>query len=118
MAHRKTSHKGGDIPVRNPVGTTRESRVASKIVRLTAAIAATLVLSTAFATRAPAQPRETCPEGLMRAGEAGTGVLLLRTQVRGCFLPAPRVAADIAVEISGPLARTRVTQRFENPADG
>ena len=28
------------------------------------------------------------------------------------------MAADFTIDISGPVARTRVTQRFENPADG
>jgi Ca-activated chloride channel family protein len=68
---------------------------------------------------APAAAQETrCPEGLMRISEAGSGVLMLRTTVPGCYVPAPQVAADFAVDISGPVARTRVTQRFENPSEG
>lgn len=59
-----------------------------------------------------------CPDGLMRRGEAGTGTLLLRTRVPGCFLPAPSVVTDFDVDIAGPVARIRVTQRFENPAEG
>ncbi len=59
-----------------------------------------------------------CGEGLMRRNDTGTGELLLKTSVPGCYFPAPRVAADFAIDISGPVARTRVTQRFENPADG
>ena len=40
------------------------------------------------------------------------------TDTPGCYLPAPRVISDVAVDIAGPVARTRLTQRFENPADG
>jgi Ca-activated chloride channel family protein len=73
----------------------------------------------AFSLTAWAQATETgCSNGAMRASEAGTGMLLLRTRTPGCYLPAPRVAADINVDVSGPVARTHVTQRFENPADG
>jgi Ca-activated chloride channel homolog len=92
--------------------------IPSTIQILTAALAA-VVLATGFATPAPAQtPGERCGSGLMTSGEAGTGTLLLKTATPGCFFPAPRVAADIAVDVSGPIARTRVTQRFENPAAG
>jgi Ca-activated chloride channel family protein len=80
-----------------------------------------LVALFAMADPAAAQSTEStapaCPDGLMRRGEAGTGTLLLKTQKPGCYLGAPRVAADITVDVSGPVARTRVTQRFENPSD-
>ena len=94
-------------------------RMPSKFTRiLTAAAAATLAVL-AFAQYAHAQTRDSgCPDGLMRRSEAGTGMLLLDSTVPGCYLPAPRMSADIAVDISGPIARTKVTQRFENPADG
>ena len=82
---------------------------------LIAAFAATCF----FAARAPAQTAPGgCGPGLMRSGEAGTGTLFLNTSTPGCYLPAPRVAADISVDVAGPVARTRVTQRFENPAEG
>src|SRR5262249_7535617 len=59
-----------------------------------------------------------CDAGLMRPSEAGSGTFLLKTKTPGCYLPAPRVAADISVDVSGPTARTTVIQRFENPSDG
>ncbi len=84
------------------------------LISLTAAL---LVAAVSFS--AVAQPTESrCADGTMTAAEAGTGTLLLKTSVPGCYLPAPRVAADISVDVSGPIARTHVTQRFENPADG
>ena len=66
--------------------------------------------------------------GQARAGEAKlalitpndvkAGSLLLKSREGGKYLEAPRVATDFNVTISGPTARTIVTQRFENPADG
>lgn len=66
--------------------------------------------------------------GQARAGEAKlalitpndvkAGSLLLKSTEGGKYLEAPRLATDFNVIISGPTARTIVTQRFENPADG
>lgn len=83
----------------------------------------TLTLITAlllldFAERARAETIGCGGDGMMGIDDAGTGTLLLRTATPGRYLPAPRVATDIKVDISGNVARTRVTQRFTNPADG
>jgi len=51
-------------------------------------------------------------------GQMGTGSLLLKTTEAGRYVEAPRVATDFNVTVTGPIARTRVTQRFENPTDG
>lgn len=66
--------------------------------------------------------------GQARAGEAKltlitpndvkAGSLLLKSTEGGKYLEAPRLATDFNVTVSGPTARTIVTQRFENPADG
>ena len=66
--------------------------------------------------------------GQARAGEAKlalvtpndvkAGSLLLKSNEGGKYLEAPRLATDFNVTVSGPTARTIVTQRFENPADG
>jgi len=50
--------------------------------------------------------------------QAGSGSLLLKSTEPGKYVEAPLVATDFDVTITGPIARTRVTQRFENPADG
>jgi Ca-activated chloride channel family protein len=76
------------------------------------------ILALVFADRAAAQSNAICAEGLMRRDDAGTGTLLLKTAVPGCYLAAPRVAADVDIDIAGPVARTKLTQRFENPSDG
>ncbi|MFV0295022.1 MAG: marine proteobacterial sortase target protein [Hyphomicrobiaceae bacterium] len=46
-------------------------------------------------------------------GEMKSGSLLLRTPDGG-YIEAPRIGADYDVSVSGPTARTRVTQMFEN----
>jgi Ca-activated chloride channel family protein len=51
-------------------------------------------------------------------GQVGTGSLLLRTTKPGSYVEAPRVATDFTITVNGPIARTQVTQRFENPTDG
>jgi Ca-activated chloride channel homolog len=50
--------------------------------------------------------------------DATSGSLMLKTSEPGKFIEAPRLATDYTVTVSGPTARTIVTQRFTNPADG
>ncbi|MEQ9639545.1 MAG: marine proteobacterial sortase target protein [Alphaproteobacteria bacterium] len=75
-----------------------------------AAICAALLLIVATHARA-------APGPLMRAGDAESGMLLLRTEEPGKFLPAPTVATDVEITVSGVVARTTVRQRFHNPTD-
>ena len=97
----------------------RDSRVLVRIFHVFLAVMASCALIAGFPMQTRAQPTEPgCSDGLIRRNDTGTGELLFKTSVPGCYLPAPRVAADFTIDISGPVARTRVTQRFENPADG
>ncbi|MEZ5923364.1 MAG: marine proteobacterial sortase target protein [Hyphomicrobiaceae bacterium] len=50
--------------------------------------------------------------------DAQIGTLLFESEVPGRFVEAPRLGSDYDVTVSGPTARTRVTQRFYNPTDG
>lgn len=65
---------------------------------------------------APAGAQQT--PRLIKLGEATGGTLLLPANEDGLYAQAPLVAGDVEITVSGPLARTRVTQRFENPTDG
>ena len=47
--------------------------------------------------------------------DAKTGELLLRSSTAGEYTVAPRVSTEVAIEVSGMVARTRVTQHFHNP---
>jgi Ca-activated chloride channel homolog len=55
---------------------------------------------------------------LVSPNDMGMGALLLKSNEPGKYLEAPRVASDYEISINGPIARTRVTQQFHNPADG
>src|SRR4051812_10632809 len=47
--------------------------------------------------------------------DAKTGQLLLRTGAPGEYTVAPTVETEIAIEVTGVIARTRLTQVFHNP---
>ncbi len=57
-------------------------------------------------------------EIFMRPRDAQSGTLLFKAVEQGRYVPAPLVGTDIDVTVSGPTARTRVTQHFYNPTDG
>jgi Ca-activated chloride channel family protein len=50
--------------------------------------------------------------------DAKTGTLLYRTATDGQFDVAPRVETEVAIQVTGIIARTRVTQVFHNPGTG
>jgi Ca-activated chloride channel family protein len=50
-----------------------------------------------------------------KINDAQAGTLLLRADAAGEFTAAPQVALEVAVEVTGMVARTRVTQFFHNP---
>ncbi len=47
--------------------------------------------------------------------EVRSGSLLYRTTQPGVFLPAPRLATEVAMQVTGLVARVQVGQRFHNP---
>src|SRR6478609_2406124 len=57
-------------------------------------------------------PREAAP-GLVRPNDMGTGALLFPSPQPGYFVEALRLATDVEIAVSGPIMRTRVTQRFQ-----
>lgn len=57
------------------------------------------------------------PAETLRPGDVGAGSLFLQTARPGRFMPAPSVATDVRMRISGMIARVQVSQRFENPDD-
>ena len=54
---------------------------------------------------------------LVSLDDANSGALMLKTDEPGRYIEAPLVATDIKVDITGPLARTTITQRFRNLSD-
>ncbi|PWV97638.1 Ca-activated chloride channel family protein [Hoeflea marina] len=61
---------------------------------------------------------ETRLAGLVRPNDMNSGALLLPSKEPGFFVEAPRLKTDVVIDVSGPIARAKVTQRFENPTDG
>ncbi|MGO4723141.1 MULTISPECIES: marine proteobacterial sortase target protein [unclassified Inquilinus] len=55
---------------------------------------------------------------LVTPGEMQSGSLLFRATEKGRYVEAPRLGTDVDLTVSGPTARARVTQLFQNPTDG
>jgi len=53
---------------------------------------------------------------LVTLDEIGTGALLFKTKEEGKYVEAPLVASDVKMDVSGPVIRSKVTQRFTNPS--
>ncbi len=53
----------------------------------------------------------------VRPNDMNSGGLLLPSKRPGYYVQAPRLATDVKIDISGPIVRTIVSQRFENPSD-
>src|SRR5258708_6027863 len=47
--------------------------------------------------------------------DAKTGTLMLRTATAGEYVVAPKVETEVAIEVTGMIARTRLSQVFHNP---
>ena len=54
---------------------------------------------------------------LVTPNEVTSGSLLLESETVGKYIEAPAIITDVDIDISGPIARTKVTQRFENTSD-
>lgn len=54
----------------------------------------------------------------MTLDEVKSGSLLLKSNEPGRYVEATRVATDVDIVVSGPTARTRITQIFTNPSNG
>lgn len=86
-----------------------------------AALAACIVMIVGLMTQASAQTANPQPQqmaGYVRPNDMGTGALLFPSKEPGYFVEAPRLATDVQIDVNGPIMRTRVTQRFENPSKG
>lgn len=56
--------------------------------------------------------------GLVALNGPESGALLFNSTEPGLYVPAPLLATDVKIDVTGPIARTRVTQHFINPGDG
>ena len=92
-------------------------------LRWTAASVGSLIVSIAVIVAAiflivPGARAGSPAAALVTPGEMRSGALLLESTEQGRYVEAPRLGTDVALTVSGPTARARVTQIFQNPTDG
>ncbi len=100
---------------------TRQNEARWGMYLALAALAACIVMILGLMTQASAQTANARPEqmaGYVRPNDMGTGALLFPSKEPGYFVEAPRLATDVQIDVNGPIMRTRVTQRFQNPSKG
>jgi Ca-activated chloride channel family protein len=104
MANRAGGYRGGvDEALTDFIGLLGKA-----ILSGIAASVLLALLALGLATGASAQSKP---------NDAKTGTLLFRTGTEGGFAPAPKVETDVAIHVTGIVARTRVSQTFQNPGD-
>src|SRR6266852_5030072 len=72
-------------------------------------LAAILLFPIAAAAQVVEQPQ------VVTLDQVTSGMMLLKTNVPGVFVPAPAVATDVKIQVRGLILRGEVTQRFRNP---
>ncbi|MCV9961272.1 marine proteobacterial sortase target protein [Pararhizobium sp. BT-229] len=108
------------------IGATTPRRLHARHVEyllVAALVAVTVVLFfvMGFFSHVAAETGEGKPQhfaGYVRPNDMGTGALLFPSKEPGSFVEAPRLATDVQIDVNGPILRTRVTQRFQNPSKG
>ncbi len=91
------------------------------LVAVLVAVTVVLFFVMGFFSQASAETGETKPQhfaGYVHPNDMGTGALLFPSKEPGSFVEAPRLATDVQIDVNGPILRTRVTQRFQNPSKG
>ncbi|WP_426122382.1 marine proteobacterial sortase target protein [Pararhizobium sp. PWRC1-1] len=91
------------------------------IVAMLVAVTLALLFVMGFFSHAMAETNGSKPQrfaGYVRPNDMGTGALLFPSKEPGSFVEAPRLASDVVIDVNGPIVRTRVTQRFQNPSKG
>ena len=95
--------------------SARSAPVAGAMLRFAKRVAQSLAVVAAacsgLAASAKAAP-------FVNPNDVRSGTLLFKAVEEGKYVPAPLVGTDVDVTVSGPTARTRVTQHFFNPSDG
>ena len=90
-----------------------ESFVAGLVVSLVMALAVFIVTTPAHAAPVRGAAAATA-SGTTAAGDAGTGALYLK-DASGARTASPLLFTDVAMDVSGIIARVKVAQRFVNP---
>lgn len=104
------------LPTRSTL-STRSTKQSS--LRWSGVVLVLLVTLAALGVHTPlahAQDADT-DDGLVGLDSVASGTLLFATDRPGLYVPAPALDTNIEIAVSGPLARTVVTQRFRNVAE-
>ncbi|MFS8052153.1 MULTISPECIES: marine proteobacterial sortase target protein [Rhizobium] len=92
------------------------------IVMITLAALAVMMLSLITTARAEIadQPGQSGQQlaGLIRPNDVNSGSLLFPSKEPGYYVEAPRLKTDVEIDVTGPVSRVKVTQRFQNPSKG
>ncbi|WP_434710711.1 marine proteobacterial sortase target protein [Rhizobium sp. YTUHZ045] len=102
------------------IGRMRMRRISiSCLVAITAFVACiAAMLGLASAARAETRQASGQLAAFVRPNDVNSGSLLFPSKEPGFYVEAPRLRTDVAINISGPIARVKVTQRFQNPSQG
>ncbi len=100
----------------------RAGRVSISLLIAFVAFAASILVTSglvtaAYAAEEPAQKPQQLA-GLVRPNDVNSGSLLFPAKEPGFFVEAPRLKTDVEMDVTGPIARVKVTQRFQNPSKG
>src|SRR6478735_4273795 len=99
----------------------RAGRLSLSLLVVFVAFAASVLMTFGLVTAANADERQQKSDqlaGLMRPNDVNSGSLLFPAKEPGFFVEAPRLQTDVQMDVSGPIARVKVTQRFQNPSKG
>ena len=66
---------------------------------------------------AKAATEQSTPQSLITPNDMQSGGLLFKSKEPGKYVEAPKVATDIKLDVTGPVARATVTQTFLNASD-
>lgn len=99
-------------PVR-PATAARPRGWSHSLALFSAFVCLALLIVASLARHAQADTR-----GLVALNGPESGALLFNSTEPGLYVPAPLLATDVKIDVTGPIARTRVTQHFINPGDG
>jgi Ca-activated chloride channel family protein len=99
----------------------RASRLCLSMLVVFVAFAASVFMTFGLVTAAQADEGRQGGEqfaGLVRPNDVHSGSLLFPSKEPGFFVEAPRLKTDVQMDVTGPVARIKVTQRFRNPSKG
>ncbi|WP_026157433.1 marine proteobacterial sortase target protein [Rhizobium leguminosarum] len=102
------------------IGRIRARRISVSVLVAVTAFAACIAAMLALASAARAAEPQASAQlaALVRPNDVNSGSLLFPSKEPGFYVEAPRLKTDVAIDVSGPIARVKVTQRFQNPSQG